>query len=49
MNSMAKKVAEVVKKVVAPKKEKVVETPKEEVVDEFAKRHPGAIPGVIYE
>jgi hypothetical protein len=48
---MAKKVAEVVKKVVAPKKEKVVETPKVEdtTQDEFAKRHPGAIPGVIYE
>lgn len=47
---MAKKVIEAVKKVVAPKKEVEPKVEEEVVVDDgFAKRHPGAIPGVIYE
>ncbi len=48
MHNMAKKLVEAVKKVVTPKEPEVV-VEKVEVVDEFAKRHPGATPGVIYE
>jgi hypothetical protein len=49
MNSMAKKVIEAVKKVVAPKKVVEPKVVEDVVVDEFAKRHPGANPAFIYE